>query len=87
MPRSLQVPPFTHGLQKQGEGAARAHRVTITRQRVLPLSCMGHPLQPPLLRLALLGPGFVFNWPASTLPISQCRPEKPGGQSHLYLPM
>lgn len=28
-------------------------------------------------------------WPPArcTLPISQCRPEKPGGQSHLYLPM
>lgn len=91
MPRSLQVPPFTHGLQKQGEGAARVHRVTVTRQYVLPLGCMGHPLRPPLPRLALLGPGFVFSWPghrpASTLPISQCRPEKPGGQSHLYLPM
>ena len=24
---------------------------------------------------------------SSLLPISQCRPEKPGGQSHLYLPM
>lgn len=28
-------------------------------------------------------------WPPArcTLPSSQCRPEKPGGQSHLYLPM
>lgn len=29
----------------------------------------------------------LARWPPPPLPISQCRPEKPGGQSHLYLPM
>lgn len=45
------------------------------------------PSPPPPPGPAMRGVLSVSSWPASTLPISQCRPEKPGGQSHLYLPM
>lgn len=84
MPRSSQVPPFAQGLRKQGEGAARSQGHSHPS-----LSCMlasrlhwGAPACASLAG-ACLGSGRV----ASTIPISQCRPEKPGGQSHLYLPM
>ena len=82
MPRSSQVPPFRHGLRKQGEGAARARGPRCPSLSPLrPLGGRGvlppTPAVPP-------GHGAVGSSP---LPISQCRPEKPGGQSHLYLPM
>ena len=82
MPRSSQVPPFMHGLRKQGEGAAMAwgpHRPSLSPLR--PLGGRG------ILPLAPALPPGRGTMGSSPLPISQCRPEKPGGQSHLYLPM
>lgn len=47
MPRSSQVPPFTQGLRKQGEGATRAQRVTVIHHRVLSEGLWAVGMSPP----------------------------------------
>lgn len=68
MPRSSQVPPFTQGLRKQGEGAARAQGVTNTHPVSLRRASGRHgaPLLPPLPGPALPEPVFYVQ-PAQPL--------------------
>lgn len=79
------------------EGLWAARGCSASGSRPLPHSTVGPPLLPgpvfsveemlsPAALAALSLAGLACR-PLPTSPISQCRPEKPGGQSHLYLPI